>query len=74
LSSEIKQEVTRYGASVKGTHLYAVYARGRVTWDTKGLDRYAVEHPEVMHFRKQGQPTVSLRAVDPKERASNPEE
>jgi hypothetical protein len=74
LSREIKQEVTRHGASVKGAHLHAVYARGRVTWDTRGLDRYAVEHPEVMHFRKQGQPTVSLRSVDPKEHVPDPEQ
>jgi hypothetical protein len=74
LTEEIKQEVTRHGASVKGAHLYAVYSKGRVTWDNKGLDHYAVEHPEVMRFRKQGQPTVSLRSTDPKERVSGAED
>ena len=74
LSEEIKQEVTRHGASVKGAHLHAVYSKGRVTWDNTGLDRYAVEHPEVVSFRKQGQPTVSLRSTDPKERVSHPED
>jgi hypothetical protein len=74
LSEEIKQEVSRYGASVKAAHLHAVYSRGRVTWDTKGLDRYAVGHPEVIGFRKQGQPTVSLRTVDPNGRVSDRED
>jgi hypothetical protein len=74
LSEAIKQEVTHHGASVKGAYLYAVYSRGRVTWDTKGLDRYAAEHPEVMRFRKQGHPTVSLRSTDLKERVSGPED
>ena len=73
LTDEIKREVLNHGASVKGAHLQAVYSRGRVTWDTKGLDRYAVEHPEVMGFRKQGQPTVSLRSADAKERVSDSE-
>ena len=67
LTEEIKRQVLDHGASVKGAHLHAVYARGRVTWYTQGLDRYAVEHPEVIRFRKQGQPSVSLRAVDPRE-------
>jgi phage host-nuclease inhibitor protein Gam len=74
LSEEIKQEVTLHGASVKGAHLHAVYSKGRVTWDNKGLDRYAVEHPEMMRFRRQGQPTVSLRSTDPKERVSSLED
>ena len=63
LTEEIKQAVAQSGASVKGTHLHAVYTRGRVTWDTKGLDKFAVSHPEVVAYRKQGEPSVSLRSV-----------
>lgn len=63
LVEEIKQAVIEQGATVKGAHLQAVYARGRVSWDTKGLDRYAAAHPDVLNFRKQGDPSVSLRAV-----------
>jgi hypothetical protein len=74
LTDEIKREVLDHGTSVKGAHLQAVYSRGRVTWDTKGLDRYTVEHPEVLRFRKQGEPVVSLRTVDPRERVQNNED
>ncbi|MFN8596292.1 MAG: hypothetical protein U0559_08935 [Anaerolineae bacterium] len=63
LAEEIKQAVMSAGASVKGAHLHAVYSKGRVTWDTKGLDKFAVSHPEVTQYRKQGEPTVSLRNV-----------
>jgi hypothetical protein len=63
LTEEIKQAVMMAGASVKGAHLHAVYTRGRVTWDTKGLDKFAVSHPEVTQYRKQGEPNVSLRTV-----------
>lgn len=61
LEAEIRDEVLSAGASVKGRLIHAVYTHGRITWDTKALDNYAVEHPEVVQFRRQGQPSVSLR-------------
>jgi len=63
LTEEIKQAVVQSGVSVKGAHLHAVYTKGRVTWDTRGLDKFAVSHPEVIAYRKQGEPSVSLRNV-----------
>lgn len=63
LETEIKSAVLYYGASVKGSRLYAVYYRGRVTWDREELDRYAGSHPEILKYRKEGEPGVSLRAV-----------
>ncbi len=61
LREEIKSDVLEYGASVRGTHVQAVYSRGRTTWDTRALDDYAAEHPEVNQFRREGSPSVSLR-------------
>jgi len=61
LEAEIKDGVLSVGASVKGGHFHAVYVRGRVTWETEALDKYAEAHPEVAQFRHQGQPSVSLR-------------
>ena len=63
LETEIKDDVARYGATVKGQHVQAVYTRGRVSWDTRGLDGYAQAHPEVQAFRKEGDPSISLRIV-----------
>jgi len=63
LEVEIKNAVLAHGASVRGGRLHAVFARGRVSWDTKALDVYSLSHPEVSGFRTQGSPTVSLRAV-----------
>lgn len=63
LETEVRQDVMKFGASVKGSKLYAVYVRGRVSWDTKELDHYALTHPEVSAFRKEGAPSVSLRNV-----------
>ncbi len=63
LREEIKNDVLQHGASVKGSRLYAMYSRGRVSWDTPSLDQYAKTHPEIVAFRKQGDPSVSLRIV-----------
>jgi DNA-binding TFAR19-related protein (PDSD5 family) len=66
LEAEIKQEVLVNEASVRGTFLRAVWNKGRVTWDTKRMDDYALYHPEILRFRKQGQPFVSITRVEMK--------
>lgn len=63
LESEIKQLVVANGSSVKADFLHAVFAKGRVSWDTKSLDGYAAAHPELLTFRKEGDPSVSIRKV-----------
>ena len=64
LENEIKTEVLLYGASISGGMYRACYTQGRVSWDNDGMARYADSHPEVLQFRKQGQPSVSLRVVN----------
>lgn len=61
LTAEVKEMVIQNGASVKGNALQAVYTKGRVFWDPKGLDGYAVAHPEILYMRKEGEPSVSIR-------------
>ena len=61
LESEIKQAIIEHGASVKGSVYHGVFAKGRVSWDTKSLDGYATAHPELLTFRKEGEPSVSIR-------------
>ncbi len=63
LEAEIRQAVEERGASVRGAHLQAVYTRGRVTWDSRKLDRYAESHPDINAFRRQGEPSVALRVA-----------
>ena len=63
LTDEVKREVVALGETVKGTYLMAVYAKGRVSWDTKALDGYIKAHPEIEQFRKQGEPSVSIRGA-----------
>lgn len=63
LENEIKTEVLLYGKSVSGGMYRASYTQGRVSWDNEGMTKYAASHPDVLQFRRQGQPVVSLRAV-----------
>jgi hypothetical protein len=63
LTAEVKAEVVALGGTVKGARLQAVYAKGRVSWDTSKLDIYAKAYPEIAELRKEGEPSVSIRAV-----------
>lgn len=63
LEAQIKEQVLIAGQTVKGSFHQFVYSRPRVTWDGKGLDGYAMAHPEILRFRKEGNPSVSVRGV-----------
>ena len=63
LTGEVKAEIVKAGATAKGAHLQAVYMKGRVSWDTKALDAVVALHPELAQFRKEGEPSVSIRKI-----------
>ena len=60
LEDEIKRAVVELGVSVEGENVKATFVKGRLSWDGKGLEGYAVAHPEVMVFQKQSSPYVRL--------------
>ncbi len=64
LENEIKTDVLLYGESISSGVYRATYTKGRVSWDTEGMEKYAASHADVLQFRKQGQPIVSLRIVN----------
>jgi hypothetical protein len=63
LENEIKTDVLLYGESITGGSYRATYTQGRVSWDNEGMTKYAASHPDLLRFRKQGQPIVALRIV-----------
>ncbi len=63
LEAQIKNDVLLHGESLRGGPYQAIYMKGRVSWDSKGVDRYAQSHPELLKYRREGQPTVFLRSV-----------
>lgn len=71
LEAEIKNDVLLRGESIRNENFQAIYTRGRVSWDNEGISEYARAHPEVLKFRKEGQPTVSLRIAPKGQRNSD---
>ena len=63
LQDVIKTEIIKYGQSVKGDHLQGVFVKGRVSWNDKGLEGFALEHPELMKLREVKDPTAQIRKV-----------
>jgi len=59
LTALAKKATGSYGKSVKGGWLHAVFSM-RTSWDGKGLNGYAVAHPEILAFRKRST-SVSIR-------------
>jgi len=66
LEAEIKAETIAVGESVRASGLQAVWNKGRLTWDSKGLTSYSESHPEILQFRKEGEPSVTIRRAGAK--------
>jgi hypothetical protein len=58
---QIRPLVVAQASTVKSRYLSAIYNRGRITYDTDALDKYAQSHPEILQYRKVGFPTVSFK-------------
>lgn len=61
MAEHVKAAVLSYGQTVRGTRLTAVFMSGRVSWDTKALEGYALHVPELLKFKKVGEASVTLR-------------
>ena len=61
LEEATKKLVLELGYTVTGTEYQAVFSEGRVTWQTDHLDGFAEAHPEILKFRNQPKPSVSIR-------------
>jgi hypothetical protein len=65
LESEIKADTAKFGSTVRSSGFMAVWSKGRITWDTKGLTSFAGSHPEVLEYKREGNPIVSVRRLLP---------
>ena len=61
MKADIKNDAVKFGKTVKGDFMQAVFVSGRTSWDSKGLAVYAVAHPEVERFKTVGDPSVSIK-------------
>lgn len=60
LKDELKQEFLARKKGLKSQCLEVRYRKGAVKWETKWLDGYSLDHPEIAKFRKVGEPTVAF--------------
>jgi hypothetical protein len=63
LEEEIRADALQFGQSVKASGFLATWSKGRTTWDNKGLAEYSISHPEIIKFKKEGEPIISIRKV-----------
>lgn len=63
LEAAIRHDVLRHGANISGHRLQALYSASRVTWDPEGVAHYAAAHPDLLQFRRQGEPSVAIRRM-----------
>ncbi len=61
LKEAIRLEVLSARKTIKGERIMAIYNKPRITWDNKGLEGFSVAHPEINAFRREGEPSVSIR-------------
>lgn len=57
----IRDVVLAAGESQAASGLQAVYAKGRVSWDTRALDALTDAHPWLAKYKRVGDPSVSIR-------------
>jgi uncharacterized protein YifE (UPF0438 family) len=58
--SEVREAVLLLGQSAQHGDVQAAFCRGRVTWDSKGLERYIEQNPDAAEFRRVGSPSVRI--------------
>jgi len=61
METNIKDRVLLAGETISGAVLKAVYNKGRTKWDNRALAGYSKAHPELLEFRSEGNPYVSIR-------------
>ena len=63
LQASIKTAAVEVGETVKANHYMAVFTQPKPTWDSGKLEGYAAAHPEILAFRTEKNPYVSIRKV-----------
>ena len=63
LQDGIKAAAVEVGETVKANHYMAVFTQPKPTWDSGKLEGYAAAHPEILAFRTEKNPYVSIRRV-----------
>ena len=60
VAKELRAAVAASGEKVTGQRFAVSYTKPRITWDDKALVGYAIEHPELYAFRREGRPSARI--------------
>ncbi|MBM3942111.1 MAG: 3'-5' exonuclease [SAR202 cluster bacterium] len=63
LEAEVRAMALDFGETVRGQYLAAQWVRSRITWESRGLESYSQQHPEILQFRREGEPSIRLQPV-----------
>lgn len=63
IEADVKAGIVALGQTVKEGRFMAMYNKGRVTWDTKKMEGFALAHPEIAALRKEGEPFATIKKV-----------
>jgi hypothetical protein len=59
----LQKELLKFGKPVKSKFYEYRFEPGEPEWDTSFLDGYALNHPEILHWRNEGKPTTRLMKI-----------
>lgn len=57
---QIRKEILARKVGADCRTLKVTYRKGAVRWDTKWLDGYSTAHPEILKYRRVGEPSVGF--------------
>lgn len=64
LQKEVKEAVVELGHTMETFKMKVEFRRGSTRWDTKFLEGYVLNHPELLKYKLEGKPTVAFKLKD----------
>lgn len=64
LQKEVKEAVVDLGHTMETLKMKVEFRRGSTRWDTKFIEGYVLNHPELCKYRLEGKPTVAFKLKD----------
>jgi hypothetical protein len=59
----LQKELLKFGKPVRSKFYEYRFEPGEPVWDTSFLDGYAINHPEILHWRSEGSPKTRLMKI-----------
>jgi hypothetical protein len=59
----LQKELLKFGKPVRSKFYEYRFEPGEPEWDTSFLDGYALNHPEILHWRSEGKPSTRLMKI-----------